>query len=286
MLLSMLKIEHTKLYGRKVVWLELALVAALIGLLFGLIVVIQSSNEIPDAEKALISGMLTWPNGIRVALAVSSNQLLGALLMIVLVSMVVAQEYTWQTYSLAVRAGIPRSLALLSKFVVLLGPALLITVTALLVGTVMSGLLTLTVDGQLDFSRLNVVDLLVSTLTTAYSLLPYMALTFLITVLTRSLAASLGIAVGYVFLVEGIVPQILMLFGGLPAQLALYMPGKLASSLSNAMGQIAAIQEMGEGPVSATQFADPTVAVVGIGLYTLVFLVIAAIRFQKQDLTA
>ena len=286
MLRSMLRIERTKLYGRKTLWIELALVAVITVLLFGLILLIQSLEEIPKAERELIASLLTLPNGVKVSLALSSNQMLGGLLMIVLVSMVVAQEYTWQSYTLPVRAGIPRLLIVLSKFLTLLLPALLLAFTALGVGLIMSALVTLTVEGQIDVSRINIVDLLLSTLITAYSLLPYMALTFMIAVLTRSLAASLSVVAGYVFLVEGLVPPLLSLFGGSVAQIALLMPGQLANALLNATGQTSNMQIGTDTPPAAFNGADPAVAVIGIAAYTVIFLVVAAIQFQRQDLTA
>ena len=286
MLRSMLRIERTKLYGRKTLWIELALVAVITVLLFGLILLIQSLEEIPKAERELIASLLTLPNGVKVSLALSSNQMLGGLLMIVLVSMVVAQEYTWQSYTLPVRAGIPRLLIVLSKFLTLLLPALLLAFTALGVGLIMSALVTLTVEGQIDVSRINIVDLLLSTLITAYSLLPYMALTFMIAVLTRSLAASLSVVAGYVFLVEGLVPPLLSLFGGAIAQIALLMPGQLANALLNATGQNSNLQIGMDTPPPVFNGVDPAVAVIGIAAYTVIFLAIAAIQFQKQDLTA
>ena len=286
MLRSMLQIERTKLYGRKTLWIELALVAFITVLLFGLILIVQSLEEIPKAERELIASLLTLPNGVKVSLALSSNQMLGGLLMIVLVSMAVAQEYTWQSYTLPVRAGIPRLTILLSKFLTLLIPALLLAFTALGVGLIMSALVTLTVDGQIDVSRINIVDLLLSTLITAYSLLPYMALTFMIAVLTRSLAASLSVVAGYVFLVEGLVPPLLSLFGGSVAQIALLMPGQLANALLNATGQNSNLQIGMDTPPPVFNGVDPAVAVIGIAAYTVIFLAIAAIQFQKQDLTA
>ncbi len=286
MLRSMLRIERTKLYGRKTLWIELALVAVITVLLFGLILLIQSLEEIPKAERELIASLLTLPNGVKVSLALSSNQMLGGLLMIVLVSMVVAQEYTWQSYTLPVRAGIPRLLIVLSKFLTLLLPALLLAFTALGIGLIMSALVTLTVEGQIDVSRINIVDLLLSTLITAYSLLPYMALTFMIAVLTRSLAASLSVVAGYVFLVEGLVPPLLSLFGGAVAQIALLMPGQLANALLNATGQTSNMQIGTDAPPAAFSGADPAVAVIGIAAYTVIFLAVAAIQFQRQDLTA
>jgi len=282
----MLQIERTKLYGRKTLWIELALVAVITVLLFGLILLVQSLEEVPKAEREMIASLLTLPDGVKVSLALSSNQMLGGLLMIVLVSMVVAQEYTWQSYTLPVRAGIPRLTIVLSKFLMLLIPALLLAFTALGIGLIMSALVTLTVEGQIDVSQINIVDLLLSTLITAYSLLPYMALTFMIAVLTRSLAASLSVVAGYVFLVEGLVPPLLSLFGGTVAQIALLMPGQLANALLSATGQMNNMQIGTDAAPVALDGVDPAAAVIGIPAYTVIFLAVAALRFQKQDLTA
>ncbi|MBK8025068.1 MAG: ABC transporter permease subunit [Chloroflexi bacterium] len=286
MLWQMLRIEHLKLYRRRALWIEVALVAGLIAVVFGIILIALQFEQVPAAERQMVADLLAWPNGVRISILLASHQMLGGLLMIVLVGMVVAQEYTWQTFTLAVRAGVPRSVVLISKFVTVLGPALLITATAMLAGAIMSGIVTLNAGGGLDIGGLPVGELLRDILRVAYALLPYIALTFLVAVWTRSLAASLGLVAGYLFLVEGIVPQLLIMFGGFAAQIGMHMPGQLASALINANGPFA-VMEAGPSPqASPFPAAAPEVAVVGIALYTVIFLVLAVLRFRDQDLTA
>jgi len=100
------------------------------------------------------------------------------------------------------------------------------------------------------------------------------------------LAASLSVVAGYVFLIEGLVPPLLSLFGGAVAQIALLMPGQLANALLNATGQTSNMQIGTDAPPAAFNGADPAVAVIGIATYTVIFLAVAAIQFQRQDLTA
>ena len=290
MLAPMIGIEHTKLYRRRVLWVEMALVALLVVAMFGMIAVMHLTGLL-GSEGDQLQEIVTWPGSLLLSLNISASSGLGGLLVVVLVGVVVAQEYQWQTYSLWLRQGVGRPTVLVAKIVTLLGAILLLVLTPLLVGGLASAAVTPLITGTLRVEDVVFGEVLLSVLRTAYSLLPFMALTCLIAVRTRSMAASIGIGVGYTLLVEEVFAQIMMLVGGVPARLAMYLPGQMAAALSNMNSEImaftATVTQGGEEMLAMMpQYVSLEVAVVGVAIYTLLFLGLAARMFLKQDLTA
>ncbi|NLD74332.1 MAG: ABC transporter permease subunit [Chloroflexi bacterium] len=290
MLAPMIGIEHTKLYRRRVLWVEMALVALLVVAMFGMIAVMHLTGLL-GSEGDQLQEIVTWPGSLLLSLNISASSGLGGLLVVVLVGVVVAQEYQWQTYSLWLRQGVGRPAVLVAKIVTLLGAILLLVLTPLLVGGLASAAVTPLITGTLRVEDVVFGEVLLSVLRTAYSLLPFMALTCLIAVRTRSMAASIGIGVGYTLLVEEVFAQIMMLVGGVPARLAMYLPGQMAAALSNMNSEImaftATVTQGGEEMLAMMpQYVPLEVAVVGVAIYTLLFLGLAARMFLKQDLTA
>lgn len=290
MLAPMIGIEHTKLYRRRVLWVEMALVALLVVAMFGMIAVMHLTGLL-GADGDQLQEIVTWPGSLLLSLNISASSGLGGLLVVVLVGVVVAQEYQWQTYSLWLRQGVGRPAVLVAKIVTLLGAILLLVLTPLLVGGLASAAVTPLITGTLRVEDVVFGEVLLSVLRTAYSLLPFMALTCLIAVRTRSMAASIGIGVGYTLLVEEVFAQIMMLVGGVPARLAMYLPGQMAAALSNMNSEImaftATVTQGGEEMLAMMpQYVPLEVAVVGVAIYTLLFLGLAARMFLKQDLTA
>ena len=290
MLAPMIGIEHTKLYRRRVLWVEMALVALLVVAMFGMIAVMHLTGLL-GADGDQLQEIVTWPGSLLLSLNISASSGLGGLLVVVLVGVVVAQEYQWQTYSLWLRQGVGRPTVLVAKIVTLLGAILLLVLTPLLVGGLASAAVTPLITGTLRVEDVVFGEVLLSVLRTAYSLLPFMALTCLIAVRTRSMAASIGIGVGYTLLVEEVFAQIMMLVGGVPARLAMYLPGQMAAALSNMNSEImaftATVTQGGEEMLAMMpQYVPLEVAVVGVAIYTLLFLGLAARMFLKQDLTA
>jgi len=286
----MIGIEHTKLYRRRVLWVEMALVALLVVAMFGMIAVMHLTGLL-GADGDQLQEIVTWPGSLLLSLNISASSGLGGLLVVVLVGVVVAQEYQWQTYSLWLRQGVGRPAVLVAKIVTLLGAILLLVLTPLLVGGLASAAVTPLITGTLRVEDVVFGEVLLSVLRTAYSLLPFMALTCLIAVRTRSMAASIGIGVGYTLLVEEVFAQIMMLVGGVPARLAMYLPGQMAAALSNMNSEImaftATVTQGGEEMLAMMpQYVPLEVAVVGVAIYTLLFLGLAARMFLKQDLTA
>jgi ABC-type transport system involved in multi-copper enzyme maturation permease subunit len=290
MFLNILSIENTKILKRRMLWIELGILATLLIVLYGIVYAAMQANtsqqEVPAEARTVLREIIIWPGALLNALSFAGGNNLGGLLLIVLVGTVTAQEYTWRTMHLWLSRGIPRSTLLGAKFTSLLLPALLIVVTPLVFGGGITAIFSLAMDGNLHLDQLNFGNLLLSAVRTTYTLLPYAALTFLLAIVTRSTAAAIGIGLAYSLLVEGVASQIFILIGGIFRDLIVYLPGSLAEGLlklnQSAMSGHVVI---GSQEVPTIKYLAPVPSVIGIALWTLFFLVLAVWAFRRQDLT-
>ncbi|MCC7352892.1 MAG: ABC transporter permease subunit [Anaerolineae bacterium] len=289
MFANVLRIEWTKTVKRKLFWGELAALALLLVVLEVFLYVIYQTNPAgsemsQDARTALLT-LLTWPGALINSLALGTGNSLGGLLVIVLVGALTAQEYTWRTLHLWLSQGTSRLSLMAAKVIALLPALLLVVLTPLVVGGLITAIFTVQLSGSLDVSQINGVQLGLSVLRTAYSLFPYATLAFLLAVVSRSAVTAIGAGLAYALLVEGVLVQILALASGTLAQASQYLPGRLASGLLSAnQGAIRGTLVIGEQRITP-QYLDPTTAAVGIALYTILFVGLAIWAFRRQDLT-
>jgi ABC-type transport system involved in multi-copper enzyme maturation permease subunit len=258
--------EQTKLLKRRLLWISLAALAALMGfILVGSYVTYQADPAEIDIE------FLLWPDAPVAILQLGTQ--IGVLIVTVLVGASIAQAYGWRTMHLWLSHGVPRPVLLSAKFAAMLLPVLLVILTALVVGGVISAFLTQQIDGTLALSRVNAPELVISVVRTAYTLLPYAALTLLLAVLSRSTAGTIGVVVAYNLLIESL----------LPISVLRYLPGGLATSLQS-LNQII-VKNAAPNAEAAAKLVRPEQAALGIALYTLAFLLLAIWAFRRQDLT-
>jgi ABC-type transport system involved in multi-copper enzyme maturation permease subunit len=280
MFASMLKVELNKLYRRTLLWIELGALAGVIVLVFGGAFVARITGLFPnDAIDALI----TWPQSLDYSLTFVTGQAFGALIVMLLASVGVAQEYRWGTYGLWLRQGASRTIILAAKFIAMFGAIVVLTLTALLTGGLLSAVFTLILQGGLNVGQVNLLQMAAKVLLTVYSLLPYLSMSFLVAVLTRSTAWSLGVGAAYALVIEGPLTQILMFaIGGLPAKIAMWLPGPMALAIvdiNNTLATVSTTEVVG-GP----QYLPPEAAAMGIAAYTLVFLSLAFWNFVRKDI--
>jgi ABC-type transport system involved in multi-copper enzyme maturation permease subunit len=287
MFVPLLKNETLKLRHRSVLWIELGIMALAVAGIFTMLYVVSQVNVMPAEERALIEQLAVWPGSIMMSISMAASQNLGGLLIIVLTSLVVAQEYQWQTLTLDIRQGASRPLIILSKLLILLVAALLITAVPLIVGTGVSALTTIGITGSLDASLIDPAQVALSVVRTAYTLLPFMALSFLVAVVTRSVAGSIGVGLGYLLFVEGIAAELMLLVGGVLADIAKFMPGQMAKAIIAENDAImAAAVSTSEGAAGLVDnLLDPGAAAIGVAVYTVLFIGLAIWQFTRQDLT-
>jgi len=205
-------------------------------------------------------------------------------LAIILVATVTAQEYTWRTVSLWLSHGLSRPTLMAAKFTSFLLPLLLIVVTASITGALGTGFITYSALGTLSLNHVALGRVGLKLVYTAYTLLPYASLTFLLVVVTRSVAAAVGVGIAYSLMVEGLAVQLLSAAGSGLAEVGKYLPGSLAQTLLLNPGLV---------EVSGPEGAAVNPPLLGVGLaavliagYTIVFLGLATWAFHRQDITA
>jgi hypothetical protein len=147
----------------------------------------------------------------------------------------------------------------------MLVPILLFVLTPLVIGGGLTAIFTLQIDKSLPIDQINWWHLMMSVLRTAYTLLPYAAMTFMLAIVTRSTAAAIGVGLAYTLLVEGVAAQIFALLGGIMRDIVVYLPGSLAEGLL----------KLNLAPVPSA---------IGIALWTIFFFGIAILVFRRQDL--
>ncbi len=280
---NILSLEHTKIFRRRMFWVELALVALLVvGLDIGLFAFYHLTPSadgpaLPPEAVAQIKSTLVWPTALPSMLVLVGRTGLSTLLVITLVGAATAQDYTWRTMPLWLSRGASRPALLWAKFGALLVPTLLIVLAPLAASAVPTALFSWLMDGSLHLDQLNPGGLALSVLCLTLSLLPYAGLAFLLAIATRSTVAVIGGGLAYTLIVENLLAQILSLFGGWVARAMQYLPGGLSNVLLT-LGQ--------GGPQAASGGLTPEAAAIGLGLYTLLFCGLALLIFRRQDLTA
>jgi ABC-type transport system involved in multi-copper enzyme maturation permease subunit len=277
---NMLLIEHKKLFGRAILWIELALIAVGVLAINGLFFFISRVDE--SEMTAQLQQTLIWPDGLTQSVGLAAGPSLGGMLIVVLVGAITAQEYTWRTLQLWLSRGVPRSTFLAAKFVALLLPALLLVMVPLLVGGVTTAVFSQILLGHVPVEAVDWGHLALLTLATAYSLLPYAGLAFLLAVATRSTIVAVGGGLAYVLLLEGITVQMLAFAGGALAEVGRYLPAGLAQGLLALQGGMTV--EVDGQMAPAVQYLDPAWAAVGIALYSIVFVSLSIVIFRRQDL--
>jgi ABC-type transport system involved in multi-copper enzyme maturation permease subunit len=286
MFVNAFRMEWTKVFRRRMTWVLVGILALLVaGMYLVLYAASQAALSDPGASPGTVEelrGMLCWPQAFSMLLGFTGGMGLGGIMLVILAGAVTAQEYSWRTAHLWLSRGLPRSAFLLGKYAVLLVAALLVILTALLVGMVLTGWFTQQLNGSLSVAELNVVELALSILRTVYTLLPYLSLTFLVAILTRSTAAAIGVGLAYTLLVDEIAIQLLGMAGGIWAEMARYLPGSLAAALMQTNERLVKV-DLSSG-VNAG-LPGPWAAAGGIALYAIAFLGLSLWAFRRQNLT-
>ena len=284
-----LSIENTKTLKRRMLWIELGILAMLIIVLYTIIyVTLQTSNpqNMPPEARREVMKIVTWPGAIINTLSFGGGNSLGGLLLIVLVGAATAQEYTWRTMHLWLSRGVPRPTLMGAKFLAILVPIILFVVTPLIIGGGLTAIFTLQIDKSLPLDQINLWQLVMSVLRTAYTLLPYASLTFMLAIVTRSTAAAIGVGVAYTLLIEGVAATIFTLLGGILRDIVVYLPGSLAGGLLKLNETTLAVKMVSSGnTTSLIKYLDPVPSAIGIALWTIVFLGLAVWAFRRQDLS-
>jgi ABC-type transport system involved in multi-copper enzyme maturation permease subunit len=288
----MTAVEQSKIFKRTILWAELGLLAlAVIVMNVVIYAALQmvGADDLPGRENnirvdgsAALDQFLTWPGALLNALRLASGNNVGGMLVIILAGAITGQEYTWRTLSLWLSRGISRPVVLGAKFVALLTPLLLITLTPLLVGGAMTAVFSQQLTGAVAYDQVNWGQLGLGVLRTAFTLLPYASLAILLAVASRSTIVVIGAGLAYSLVIEGIAIQLLSLMGGTWAKVGQYLPAGLTNSLMGTNAGMVTVTVDDVGAVA--NHLDPGTAALGIALYTLAFMGLSLLIFRRQDL--
>jgi ABC-type transport system involved in multi-copper enzyme maturation permease subunit len=280
MFLRLLLLEKDKLAGRLVLWIELGILALAI-ILVDVTEYLISINT-SGAAQAVLHQMLEWPHSAINAVNFSEVHELGGILLVIIIAVVTAREYSWRTFHLWLSRGVSRLSLMAAKSIVIIALTLALVLTSLIIGLIVTGLLTLLLHGSLQLSQDNVQQLVLNFLITDLGLLPYAALTFMLTILFRNSAASMGIVLVLLLLVENALYIAAITLGNATtSQIAQYLPVGLDSSLQNAVFNI-----QSSSPATASiHYATPLVACICLFAYTIIFAAIGIWRFTRQNFT-
>lgn len=209
---------------------------------------------------------------------------LGAPLLLALVGATVAQEYGWRTVSLWLSHGVPRPTVLIARFLALMLAVLIFTSALFLAITAMSAYFTVYITGTLDPGVVHFGEAVLGILRTSYVLMPYVALTFLFGVITRSMVGAIGSGTLFLLIIEPVILEIMGALGGIFHQIRMFLPDLLATSVFNLNEAIARVpfREVAE---DAPELLAPAPAAALIALYTLGLLTLAIWLFRRQDLS-
>ncbi len=266
----LLLLEKDKVASRLFLWIELGILALAIVIIDMFRYVLFNTSS---ALKQLVVHQILWPQALASSIQMGS---LENILLIVAIAVLTAQEYTWRTLHLWLSRGVSRISLMVAKSMLIIALTSLTVLAALVVGTIITGILTLLLKGSLPFSQIHVQTLLLSFLAADLGLLPYAALTFMLTILFRNTVASMAIALGVLLLVENVLYITLVGINSTTATIGNYLPSQLYTRLSNAVLGMQLVN-----PNSPT----PLVACIGIFVYTGVFAGIGIWAFRHQDLT-
>lgn len=208
-----------------------------------------------------------------------SVQQVGSVLVVILGASIISSEFGWGTIRTILPRASGRAPFITAKLLALAAFVLLLTVVGFIVAVVSSAVVTVleNVSGSLadalDGATLAAVG------RTAYVMLPYAALAFVIAVWTRSTAAGIAISLAVLFLE----PLAVNLIGTIPGPFkhigdALLSRNIAALLQANVRDTSLAIVQ--EGLPNAWRAAGVLAA------YTAVFVALAYWRFARRDITA
>lgn len=199
---------------------------------------------------------------------------LGAVTVVILAASLIASEYSWGTIRTILPRGAGRMPFLTAKLITLV--LFLVVVTLVGSASVFGAAALVTQLGDLDSSLGDnfAVESVLAIGRTALAILPYMALTFFVTVRFRSEGAGIGIGLAVLFL-EGAVAALLGAAGGVVRDVANTV------FISRGVESLMSAHALNPNP----DLPDPWIGALVLTAYSVVFVAIAYWVFKRRDIT-
>ncbi len=289
----LIKAEIYKLRKRSMTYILLAILVGFIALFLSIMQVAEASSTntttivngvaTTQAVKAVAANVYFMKDAISVGITLSCG-LVGLVLAVILISNATGSEYGWNTmrpYLLCSESRLKMAAAkLIAAAIFIIAGIIIGVVFAIFLGALFTALTGYSWNlgmGTMSFTGhqlLNIVRGL-------YTILPYILLAFLFTMLGRSTAAGIGFGIG-AYVAESIITGVLSLTHGWLAKIPNYLLSINVSKI-NSLAQSSGGVSINIGSSSTAPSALH--AFIVLAVYCVVFTAISLTIFQKRDVT-
>jgi ABC-type transport system involved in multi-copper enzyme maturation permease subunit len=202
---------------------------------------------------------------------------IGVLVYAVTASVIAAFDYPDRSLQLWLTRGVPRSMLLLARLAAILFFGLLMVILAFIAILGLAALSRLIFFGRVDTSNLNPAALLATILRVFWSALPYLALTVLFAVISRSPLFAAGGTIIYGTVIENLLANLENRF----PTLVRYLPSQLAQVLQ--INNLTLDRTALPLPLDAAVMPEAR-AILAIGIIFIILSAVALAIFSRQDL--
>lgn len=275
-MLTLVRMELLKLRKRRMTWIMLGLLVGLrlAGTAFS--VFWSGRDGVQPEIRDRIIASATLPSVIPETLTFIAG--LGAFLLAILTAASIGSEYSWGTLRAVIGSGVPRGRFLTAKLIALGTAAVAYTIAPLAIMVLAAVPMASLVDRPIVTGTIGTLwlgDVLLMVARTMLPLLAQIAMAFAITVVTRSQAAGVGVALAASF-IERLAALVLDMLGGSLASVADYLLLVNVQALMqyNGFGDV----QVPEGALSQTH------AVAVILGWTVPYVTTALLVFRRRDI--
>ena len=267
MFLRLLAIEARKTFKHPALWIGLGGLVFLLSLIT-LIEHVQIVNGHQPASGGLERDLLT---------GLSYFSWIGTLVYAVTASVIMAFDYPDRSIQLWLIRGVPRSMLLFSRLIAILSFGLMIVCFATFAMLGLASISRLLFFGSVDASNMNWAALPPMILRVFWSALPYLALTVLAAVLSRSPLFAAGGTIIYETVIENLLENLTNRF----PTLIRYLPSSLSQVLQ--IKNFALDLSAPALPPDAAIMPEAR-AVLAVGIIFIILSAISLAIFSRQDL--
>ena len=285
-MLHLIRAEWVKLSKRPMMWILLSvwLLLLIVQFLMFLLIAVIGEGIIHPAQVTEMTKRLAFP-GIFGAIFGHVNSL-GGIFAVILTAGMMGSEYGWGTLRTELARHPARVRYIVAKLIMILLTLLVAIFITLVSGMVIGWLVGLVIGGAGIPSVSSILQIPMATLRAMYVLLPYVLLTFSMTIFGRSLLV--GLSVGLVFLIIDISFGSLATFaelGGIwQAIYNLTLQQNITPFVDMNSRAFGLTPELVTGIV-ITDMPSMLQATLIIGVYCVSFITTAIYFFKKRDIT-
>lgn len=271
--------ELFKLRKRPAVWvlgMVFALVIVLLNYLLGYAFVVGVQGDPPPEAEQFLSRL--YPENV-LPTTLGSFASFGGAIAVILGALVAGSEYGWDTLKAVLSRRQSRLGFLSGKLLALGAVVVIITPLIFLVGAVSSYTVASLQDAAANWPSFG--DILRGAGVGWLILATFAAMGFFLATLFRGTSLAIGLGLVYLLVLEN-------LFLGIPTENETFraigkaLPGRNSLDLANSFGEP---PPQAQGTAPQLEAVEPTQAALVLGVYTVGFLLLAALLFQRRDVT-